>query len=368
MLSTIDTISVRRRLFLALVAYEIIAIIVMILAGFSIATSHGGTAIMAAPLLLIAAAEAMRIPLSGWATRLPLAGRILAMLALLVIAIGSFEALSLALEQLVNARVSDVMRAGHEVESAERAVQRTIAARNLLDVDVDKLTREVAALDGQIVELNHTRPQAPTATLPRVCRDKHKRRVPCGVDPATGAAVRASDAQVALLKGLADQRQEAQRRLTDAHARLAGVDSHDAEDRLSAARQRLADELLLSPMHRLAAAVFSTPAGEVSDQQFQTVKRVVVFGLAAAFALLSALVSTIVHLQPKAPRGSGKINRAVRAWLARRRRPLTVHVPGPTRTQVEIREHTRVVYLPVDNQGRVLNPDANARVETDVTP
>ena len=89
--TTIDTISVRRRLFVVLIAYEAIAISVMVLAGFSIATSHGGTAIMAAPLLLIAAAEMMRIPLSGWATRLPLAGRMLALLALLVIAIGSFK-------------------------------------------------------------------------------------------------------------------------------------------------------------------------------------------------------------------------------------------------------------------------------------
>lgn len=355
--ASIDTIRVRKRLFVVLIAYEIVAISVMILAGFSIATAHGGTAVMAAPLLLIAAAEMMRIPLSGWATRLPLAGRILTMLALLVIAIGSFEALSLALEQFVNARVANVMNAGHEVETAERAVQRIVAARSLVDGDVDKLTHEVAALDGQIVELNHTRPQAPTTTTPKICRDKHKRRAPCGVDPATGAAVRASDAQIALLKGIADQRQEAQRRLTEAHVRLAGVDSRDAEDRLSTARQRLADELLLSPMHRLAAAVFSTPAGEVSDQQFQTVKRIVVFGLAAAFALLSALVSTIVHLQAKRADG-GKVKRAVRAWLARRRKPLVVHVPGPTKTQVEIREHTRIVYLPVDEQGRVLNPDA----------
>ena len=249
------------------------------------------------------------------------------------------------------------MHAGHEVETAERAVQRTVAARSLVDGDVDKLTHEVAALDGQIVELNHTRPQAPAATLPRICRDKHKRRVPCGVDPATGAMVRASDAQIALLKGIADQRQEAQRRLTDAHARLAGVDGREAEDRLSTARQRLADELLLSPMHRLAAAVFSTPAGEVTDAQFQQVKRVVVFGLAATFALLSALVSTIVHLQAKAPRGSGKLSRMARRWLARRRRPLIIHrdVPGP----VQVREKIRVVYVPCDPAtGKVLDPDA----------
>ena len=123
MSSTIDTISVRSRLFVALVAYETIAIIVMILAGFNIATSHGGTAIMAAPLLLIAAAEAMRIHVSRIRHPLAAGWPNLAMLALLVIAIGSFEALSLALEQFVNARVANVMSAGHEVESAERAVQ-----------------------------------------------------------------------------------------------------------------------------------------------------------------------------------------------------------------------------------------------------
>ena len=99
MSSTIDTVRVRRRLFLALVAYEIIAIIVMVLAGLNIATAHGGTAIMTAPLLLIAASEAMRIPLSGFATQLPLAGRLLAMLALLVIALGSFDARARTIRQ-----------------------------------------------------------------------------------------------------------------------------------------------------------------------------------------------------------------------------------------------------------------------------
>ena len=110
-------------------------------------------------------------------------------------------------------------------------------------------------------------------------------------------------------------------------------------------------------MHRLSAALFSIPASQVADAQFEQVKKFVVFGLAGAFALLSMIVSTIVHLQPKAPRGSGKLSRMARRWLARRRRPLIIHrdVPGP----VQVREKMRVVYVPCDPAtGKVLDPDS----------
>ena len=100
------------------------------------------------------------------------------------------------------------MNAGHEVGTAEKAVQRITAARGLASQDLDKLTQEVGALDTQIVELNRARPQAPAAVPSKVCLTKKHKRVPCAPDPATGAAVRASDAQIALLKGsLNDERQ-----------------------------------------------------------------------------------------------------------------------------------------------------------------
>jgi hypothetical protein len=65
-------------------------------AGLNIALMGGGSIAMAAPLALIACAEALRIPLSAMATRLRLSGRLLAAVALLAIAVGSAEGLAVA--------------------------------------------------------------------------------------------------------------------------------------------------------------------------------------------------------------------------------------------------------------------------------
>ena len=200
-------------------------------------------------------------------------------------------------------------------------------------MDVDKLTHEVAALDGQIPNsITLVRKPRRRAT-PKFCRDKHKRRVPCGVDPATGAAVRASDAQVAFSKGspISD------RKPRTAHGRPCADDGRRSALHGPPEARRRAAANAHAP---LAAAVFSVPADQVTDAQFQQVKKIVVFGLAAAFALLSALVSTIVHLQAKAPKGSGKVSGAVRAWLARRRKRLVVRRVVPSAARVEVKEHS----------------------------
>ena len=107
---------VRKRLWVVLICYETLVVAIVAGAGLNIALQGGGSIAMAAPLALIACAEALRIPLSAMATRLRWGGQLLAAIALLAIAIGSAEGLAVAFEAFLQNRVADIMRASAAVD------------------------------------------------------------------------------------------------------------------------------------------------------------------------------------------------------------------------------------------------------------
>ena len=121
-----------------------------------------------------------------------------------------------------------------------------------------------------------------------------------------------------------------------------------AAEALIAAKQALANELMQSPFHRLVASLYGVRVSGLTEDQFNVVKRFAILGLAGCFSTLSMLVSVAVHLQPRDEHPS-KLSRMLRAWLARRRRPIYRDVPGPTVFR------DRVIHVPVDTLGRVLS-------------
>ena len=118
--------------------------------GLNIALMGGGSVAMAAPLLLISCAEALRIPLSALATRLRWGGQLLAAIAPLAIAIGSADGLAVAFEAFLENRVIDIMRANGAVERAQRAVDQITSERARQDANVTDLTAQVKELDDQV--------------------------------------------------------------------------------------------------------------------------------------------------------------------------------------------------------------------------
>jgi hypothetical protein len=180
--------AIRRRLFRFLWAYETLVIGIVAGAGLNIALSGGGSVAMAAPLLLISCAEALRIPLSALATRLRWGGQVLAAVALLAIAIGSAEGLAVALEAFLENRVVDIMRANGAVERAQRAVDQISSEWRLNDAAIASLTGEVTELDAQVAAMARSMP-APPAASSRTCTWKGQ-RVSCSADGAAIAAYR----------------------------------------------------------------------------------------------------------------------------------------------------------------------------------
>ena len=91
----------------------------------------------------------------------------------------------------------------------------------------------------------------------------------------------------------------------------------------------------------------------MTPAQFARVKTFLTATLAITFATLSMAVSIVVHakLSSAAP---SKVGRMIRAWLARRRRPIYRDVAGPT----TFRDRVIFKRVPTDPvSGRVLDPD-----------
>jgi hypothetical protein len=333
--STFSDERVRRRLWAVLIVYETLVVVVVASAGLNIALMGGGSIAMAAPLLLISCAEALRIPLSAMATRLRWGGQLLATVALLGIAVVSAEGLAVAIEAFLQNRVVDISRANAAVDRAQRAVDQIADERKHADA-------AIAGLDAQVAALAKSIPQPP-ASSNRTCTWKGQ-RVSCSADAAAVVAyreaLRAYDARLADLTGQRDA----------ARARQPSAASPDA---LLEAKQAFEEKADQSPVWRLTAAVFGESVSEVTPAQFSRVKGFVTATLAIGFATLSMATSIVVHakLRSEAP---SKLALALRRLIARWRKRLVVYrdVPGP------FRDRTIFVHVPVDRiTGLVLDPD-----------
>ena len=216
-----DDAVIRRRLWVMLCLYETLVVSIVALAGLNIALTGGGSIFMAAPLLLISCAEALRIPLAAMATRLRWGGKMLAAVALLAIAIGSTEGLIVAFEAFLENRVVDIMRANGAVERAQRAVDQAASERTLNEANVASLAGEVKELDSQVAELARSVPPPPAGSN-RTCTWRGQ-RVSCSADAAASAtyreALKGYDARLGSLTG---QRRSLQAK-SGRRARQAGV-------------------------------------------------------------------------------------------------------------------------------------------------
>ena len=344
---------VRRRLWIVLVIYEFLVVAIVVAAGLNIALMGGGSIFMAAPLLLISCAEALRIPLSAMATRLRWGGQLLAAIALLAIAVGAAEGRAGAVVAVLQNRVADIMRASAVVDRAQRAVDQIAAERTHADANISALAGEVTQLDAQAAALARSMPALP-ASSNRTCTWKGQ-RVSCSADAAAVAAYReAMKGYDARLANLASQRADLRTRMDAARSKQASAASPEASDALLEAKRALEEKADQSPVWRLTAAVFSESVSDVTSTQFARVKGFVTATLAIGFATLSMAVSIVVHARLRSE-GSTKLARAVRAMLAAGRKRLRRIEPT-----IEYRYRDRVLHVPVDELGRVLNPDARS--------
>jgi hypothetical protein len=341
---------IRRRLMIGLVLYELALVTVILSTGVTIALSQGGTLQAAAPLTVIALAEATRVWLAGYAVRLGWVGRAIAFVALAAIALASFEGLVLVFQIFTDNRLVHVTQAEANVDRAQRAVAAIEHTQTLADAEIEQRAREVNDAERQIKDVSDQMPKAAPAA--GTCSDKRGRRVSCGADTANATTLQHAMADYDARLSLAMKAREAAlRNLDAAHAKAGAIDATPAKNQLSDAKEALAQELMSSPFPRAVTTIFAVPVADLTEAELQRVRRMVVLGLAATFATLSMMASLVVHLQPKDAKPS-KLARAIRAMVASRRKRLRRIEPT-----IEYRYRDRVLHVPVDTLGRVLDPD-----------
>jgi len=336
---------VRERLHAFLWAYEAIVIATCFMAGVMLAYGHG-TLFAALPLILVAAAELLRIPLSGWSLYIAPKARALSWFGLLMISLVSFEGLTIAFEGMVDNRVKDSAVLLRQVAAAKKELEtkKAIISENKIALETAK--QKVAALDADIANKEKSAPVQPGFSG-KTCTGRDGRAVTCDSDRVARADYTAAQtAHIATLKGLREARTSAQTNLDKIAATYSSATAAPEMKHLEDVQTKLAEVLSDSPMHRLAASVFGVSIEELTDDQFQRFKAWAVFGLAGSFATLSMLVSVVTHAPVHEQKHSdGKLSRALRAWIARRRKKV-VHIQTVTVEKEVIVEVEKIVEVP----------------------
>ena len=131
------------------------------------------------------------------------------------------------------------------------------------------------------------------------------------------------------------------------------VDLMRPEAAVVAAKQAQERERAANPMTRLAASLFRTDTANLKAEDYQWLRRTVAVSVGAILAFGTLAAGLISALPDRASR-PGKLTLALRRMIAARRKTLR-RINDQTR--VEYRDRPRFIYVPVDEVGRVINPD-----------
>jgi hypothetical protein len=324
-----------------------------------------------APILIIAVMETTRVPLAGWTAHLKPFAMFCGFVIMAAISVLTFEGMSYGVERFMHQRALDVLTARDVLDAAKQKAQdvKDLVAKQT--AEVEKRRQLVADLEGQTVTLT----PLPQATIPCTRTDwnnkKHLRQVPSTCqNPAANEATKGNTkAMAAHAKEVA----EAHASLTEAEdtlKKLQSADGLNADDAVIAAQKAVATAAANSTMYRTAATWFGVPVKDLTDAQFERFKRIAVAALAGATAVATMLLAFISHATPRLPTQKGKLIRAIRAYIARKRKNVvrerivekptgvkTVEVPKIVEVERVITKH---IHVPADvNTWRVINADGS---------
>ena len=346
------------------VGAEVVVVGTLAISSFHVAFSGPSPDWLAgAPILTVVALESLRLPLAFRLRRMRLLGAAMSVAMLVGLTTITGEAASVAFENLIFQRSRPVVEAEAELKKVEISHDSLAESNARRDQEIKRLTVDLDAANAHRVSIDKPvafLPPPPDRPCTRTVVGKKKKKIVVAANcaaPVQTEAVRSNaDAQTAHSAEL----KSADALIQQARAKLDAAEANPPDMRapgeaLAQAEQRVADARSMNPMFRVAAAWQRTPVQDLTSDQFEQVKHYAVVALAAATAFVTALAAIISSL-PERSKGDGKVKRAVRAWLARRRRPLVIYRDVPV---VQVREKMRVVYVPCDPAtGKVLDPDA----------
>jgi hypothetical protein len=314
-----------------------------------------------APLLTVMALEALRIPT---ALNLIKSGPVTIFMSLALIlglSVITMEAASIGFENLIFERTRPVVEAEAALEKVmigQRTINKDAKDR---EAEISRLSAEADAARAHRKDLGDQKPELQVVQPDKTCwhtvgKGKHARQVSyiCNSQSQNDTAranKEAQEAHAAELKTATEQVTDVEKRLAAAEA--SKPDTHAVTEAREQAECKVADARAMNPMYRVAAAWQKVPVQQLTPEQFEYVKHWAVIALATAVAFSTSMVAVISSM-PERGQSNGKLARAIRGWLAARRKTLR-RVTGVVRT--EFKDRTKVVYVPVDvATGKVLDP------------
>jgi hypothetical protein len=314
-----------------------------------------------APILTVVALESLRLPIAFALPKARLLGLVLSGTMLAGLSIITSEAASIAFENLIFQRSRPVIEAEAELKKVSISHDTLDEVNARRSQEHDRLAADLKAARDHRAEID--KPVQLQAVSPDkkcsgpVGKGKHAHWVTwtCNSDVQKtevdgNAATQA--AHNAELKAASDLVAQAQAKLDAADANP--PDMHASDEAVKQAKQKVADARSMNPMFRVAAAWQGINVEDLSMNQFEGVKHYAVIALATATALTSALAAVISSLPERGPKGDGKLARAMRGWVAARRKTLR---RINERVVTQFKDRTKVVYVPVDvATGKVLDP------------
>jgi hypothetical protein len=282
--------------------------------------------------------ETMRVPLAGWAAHLRPVAMLGAFIVMIAIAFMTFEGMVMAGARFMDQRVHDVIEARTALEDINDA-QATIEA------NYKKATEEAARRrDAWVQAQGHKADTVPVSSAQCGGGIKHGQRQ--GFYACDGGAGNRNNKQA--LEDHQKQVDDAKKSLDEAEAQLKALPKPDPEAS-KAADKAFHRAVAGSTMYRVAASWFGVSATELTDGQFERFKRLAVITVAGSAAVATMLVSFISHATPRVPGEQSKLVRALRAYLARKRKNVVRIVKETVEKPVEkIVEVEKFVDRPVE--------------------
>jgi hypothetical protein len=311
--------------------------------------------LVTAPIVLAATAvEATRLPLVLRIPRLGLLAAAAGLTLALALSTLTGETLVLGVESVLTARSAAVTVAETRLSEAQTSFDAAKADDVRRNEERDRLVAAVAAAQKHSEEIG----REPVALQNNAAVSAYRGRKGW-VAPGSYAAGAVAAANARAQADHARRAAAAETDLAQARAALAAVQPVDItakEADLVAAKREVERERAASPMHRLAASIFRTDTANLKPEDYAAVRRFVTLSLAALMAGGTLAAGLISALPDRDARKPSKLARALRAMFAARRRSLR-RITETVRTEYR----DRLVAVPVDKLGRVLNPDLEVK-------
>ena len=304
-------------------------------------------------VVALTAVELTRLPLIMRAPKLSLAGACCALVLAGGVSLLTMETLILGTESVLTARASGVTAAETVLSQATTAFDAAKATEARREGERAKLAGVVNEAQRHAEEIG----REPVALQNNTAVSAY-RRGKSWIAPGTSAANTVAAANAKAQAEHAARSAAAEASLAAARAAAAAlppIEITSAEAAVVAARQSVERERAASPMHRLGAALFRTDTANLKAEDYEWLRRTVAVSVGAILAFATLAAGLVSELPDRGERRPSKLSRALRAWLARRRRPIYRDVPGP----VQFRDRTIFKYVATDPvSGRVLDPDS----------